>query len=304
MPGYLDLAHRLATRIAEGDPPAGEALPGVRALARTEGTGTSTAARALEHLGRAGVLDTRPRRLARVPVDGALRARAYLAPATPLRIAGSDDPALTVLAEACGGRVQRLAPTGSTAGLVALREGRADAAVLHLWHASGVWNDAYARLALGDQPALLVHLWEREQGILLPPGNPDRIAAIADLRGRVVARRQPGAGTRALEAHLLRLAGLPADALSGPELPGHLEIAIAVASGLADAGLGIRAATADLELDFVSLGYEPFDLAIAAAERGRLAPLLSALADPELRARLEGLGGYDLARSGEERAAG
>jgi molybdate-binding protein len=302
MAGYLDVAHRLAVRIAEGDPPAGAALPGVRALAAAEGTSASTAARAVEHLARAGVLDTGPRRLARVRPDGAARARAIVSPARPLTLAGSDDPALTVLTQACGGAVQRLPPTGSTAGLVALRDGHADAAVLHLWHAAGGWNAPYAHLALAGRPGLLVHLWQREQGVLLPPGGAADVRAIADLRGRVVARRGAGAGTRALEARLLRDAGLPADALSGPELPGHLEIGIAVASGLADAGLGVRAAAAELGLDFVPLEREPFDLAVAATDRARLDPILAALADPAVRGAIEALGGYDLAGSGEERA--
>jgi putative molybdopterin biosynthesis protein len=299
--GYLDIAHRLAVRVAAGDPPPGEALPGVRSLAVSERAGASTVARALERLAHAGVVETAPRRRARVRPDGAERARALLQPSRPLRLAGSDDPALTLLAAACDDALELLAPAGSAGGLIALRDGRADAAVLHLWHAGGEWNAPYARMAFRGRPGLLVHLWSREQGLLLPPGNPAACAAVGDLRGLVVARRPAGAGTRALEARLLREAGLPADALRGPELGSHLEVAIAVASGVADAGMGVRAAAVALGLDFVALAREPFELALPRADRDRLAPVRQALAAVELRAAIGALGGYDLEGSGTER---
>jgi molybdate-binding protein len=301
--GYLDIAHRIAALIADGDPPPGRALPGVRALALRVGASPSTVARALDHLAQAQVVETAPRRLARVRPDGADRARALLAPAQPLRIAGSDDPALAVLANACARAVELLAPVGSSGGIVALRDGRADAAVLHLWHEAGEWNAPYARAALDGRPGLLVHLWTREQGLLLPPRNPHGIAGLGDLGARVVARRPAGTGTRALEARLLRDAGLPADSLRGPELGSHLEVAMAVASGLTDAGLGLHAAARALGLDFVALAHEPFELAIAAADRHRLAAVHGALLDPSLRRAIDELGGYDLRRSGEERSS-
>jgi putative molybdopterin biosynthesis protein len=71
---------------------------------------------------------------------------------------------------------------------------------------------------------------------------------------------------------------------------------------VADAGLGVRAAAAQLALDFVPLAREPFDLALAAADRARLDPVQAALADPAVRGAIEQLGGYDLAASGEVRA--
>jgi len=302
VPGYLDIAHRLAVRIAAGEPPAGEALPGVRTLAATEGAGPTTVARALEHLAHAGILETAPRRVARVQADGARRARALITPSQPLRVAGSDDPALGLLAAASGDAIELLPPVGSSAGLVALRDGRADAAVLHLWHTGGTWNAPYARMALGPRPGLLLHLWTREQGLLLPPGNPAGVRTVADLTNVIVARRPPGTGTRALEARLLRDAGRSADAVRGPELGSHLEVAIAVASGLAEAGLGVRAAAGALELDFLPLAHEPFELALPASAHDRLAPVRRALEEPALREAVVALGGYDLAGSGEVRA--
>jgi molybdate-binding protein len=51
--------------------------------------------------------------------------------------------------------------------------------------------------------------------------------------------------------------------VAGPELHSHLlEIALAVASGIADVGLGLRAAANDLDLNFITLAWEPYDIVL------------------------------------------
>lgn len=86
--------------------------------------------------------------------------------------------------------------------------------------------------------------------------------------------------------------------MRGPELASHLDVAFAVASGAAETGVAVRAAASLLGLDFVSLAWEPFDLALPASRLGSAAPLLDALADPATLARIEALGGYDLEDTG------
>ena len=129
----------------------------------------------------------------------------------------------------------------------------------------------------------------------MPPGNPAGVTTVADLLGPTVALRAAGTGTRVLIERLLRDAGRDPTALRGPEAPTHLEAALAVASGVADAAVGLRAAAATLELDFVPLAWEPYELALPEASLDAAGDLLSALpAAPDLP-------GFDRTESGSVR---
>ncbi len=156
------------------------------------------------------------------------------------RLAGSDDPALQLLLGRVGPAVVPVGTRGSFHGLRALARGDADGAAIHLRH----YNAPYARALLRDQRPHLLHLWRREQGLIVPAGNPHHITGSADLVGRLVARREPGAGTRVLLDQLLIATGTSPHTIHGPQLGSHLEIALAVASGIADAALGLRASAA------------------------------------------------------------
>jgi molybdate-binding protein len=187
---------------------------------------------------------------------------------------------------------------GSFQGLTALWRGSADGAAIHLLHHSGTYNAPYASALLrGRQPAL-IHLWRREQGLLVAPGNPHCITAVSDLRGARVAKREFGAGTRVLLDRLLIDAGIPPDSVPGPESASHLEVGLAVASGIVDAGVGVRAATA-LDLEFIHLVWEQYDIALPGDALGAAAPLIGALRTPAVRRTITNLGGYDTRRAGE-----
>jgi molybdate-binding protein len=86
--------------------------------------------------------------------------------------------------------------------------------------------------------------------------------------------------------------------VTGPEFDSHLEVALAVAVGAMDAGLAVRAAAADLDLDFLPVGWEGYDLVLPAEALDAAAPLLGAVHDPDVRAAITALGGYDLDRAG------
>ena len=132
----------------------------------------------------------------RVGAGGAARAARWPGDLAALRLAGSDDPALDVLVRAAGESASVVpGPRGSVNGIVQLARGAADAAALHLLDAaSGRWNDALARGALGGEPMVLVHLWKRDQGLVLAPGNPLGIRGVGDLDGRRIAWRLAGHG--------------------------------------------------------------------------------------------------------------
>ena len=296
---YLELSTKLAARIADGDLPPGAPLPSVRDLAASERTTPTTVSRAYRELAEAGVILVEPRRAGWVAPHGTLAAQALLRGSDPFRLAGSDDPALSLLIAGASGAVTPVGESGSYRGLVALWAGRADGAALHLRHRSGEYNVPFTRGVLAGREPVLVHLWRREQGLLVPSGNPRGVERIEDLAGVRVARRPAGTGTRTLLDRRLLETGIDPEALAGPTVDLHLDVALAVATGEADTGLGLRSAATALELDFVPLAWEPFQVATTRAQAGGVQPLLDRLSGPEVTRRIAALGGYDLDGAGE-----
>lgn len=304
MTRYREICADLAGRIGAGELSPGDELPAIRELARQWRTTPSTVSRAQRDLAEAGIIELADRRRARVAVDAALAVRRFLHDGSVFTLAGSDDPALDALARALPGSLRIVTGAGSVVGLGAVRTGHADGAAIHLLHHTGVYNAPFARGLLRGLDPHLVHLWRREQGLIVQPGNPTGIAGIADLLSRRVATRAPGTGTRVLLDRLLRAEGADPDAVRGPQLGTHLEVALAVATGAVDAGVGVRSAAADLDLEFLHLTWEDYDIALPGAALGPAAPLVTALRTAALRRVVAAVGGYDTARSGEVTALG
>jgi excisionase family DNA binding protein len=224
-------------------------------------------------------------------------------PDPPPILAGSHDPLLdwAVRQSGCG---LALRSGGSLEGLAAVAAGEALAVATHLLDPdSGDFNEPAAREVLAGRGVVGITWAWREQGLILPPGNPRKLAGVADLAGGVlVAGRQPRAGSHVLLLHLLTEAGLrleqvaflPAPALSEDE------VAAAVAEGRADAGFGIRAEAAARGLDFVPLVRERFDLVMARRHYFGTAmqALLGFARGPAFAARAARMGGYDVAANG------
>jgi molybdate-binding protein len=300
-----NLAQTLASEIADGRRPPGSALPSTRALAAELGCAPGTVARAYGELRRAGLIAARDRARARVANGGSPLARWWLAGGPRLRLAGSDDPALDALVRAAGETVEVVSgPRGSVHGLEAMARGQADAAVLHLLHAeSGRYNDPYVRHLLPGEAVVLVHLWQREVGLVVPRGNPLGVRGVAELAGRRVAWRARGSGSRLLLERLLAEASVDAASERGEPADSHFAVAAAVAAGAADAGLAVRAVARACDLDFVAVTVEPFELAVRGDALDNAAGLLARLHDEAFAAQLAALGGYDLTQTGAQRRA-
>jgi molybdate-binding protein len=297
------VAAKLAARVVAGSLAPGDPVPSVRALAEELGCAAGTAARAHALLREAGVIEGRPRSTAFVTEDALARALALRSATGAVRLAGSDDPGLDYLVRAVGPTIQRSTNgAGSVAGLAQLARGSVDAAAVHLRdERTGAANDPFVRRVLGGEAATVVHLWRRQQGIVVPSGNPLGIDGVEDLAGRTLAWRSPGTGSRLLLDRLLRVAGVEPGA--GAEFGSHLGVAVAVATGAADAGLAVRASAEAIGAAFVPVEWEDFELAVAPESLELLLPVLDVLASTAVQDRLTGLGGYDLARSGEVRVA-
>ncbi len=216
---------------------------------------------------------------------------------------GSHDMTLDLLAQFLAEHDRRLASAnvGSQGGLVALRRGEAHMAGSHLLDPNdGSYNISYIRQYMPNIPVKVVALVGRDQGLIVKQGNPKGVKSLEDLSRREVqfVNRQRGAGTRVLLDYHLNLKGMSAESISGytQEEYTHLGVAAAVASGRADCGLGIAAAAQALDLDFVPLFQERYDLVIPKgfAESELLAPLFDLLTDPVFRNSVSKLTGYDV----------
>ncbi|MEP0805004.1 MAG: molybdopterin biosynthesis protein [Chloroflexota bacterium] len=220
---------------------------------------------------------------------------------------GSHDLTLDLMAQFLAEHDRRLASAnvGSQGGLVALRRGEAHFAGSHLLNPeTGEYNISYIRQYMPGIPVKLVALVGREQGLLVKRGNPKGIKSLEDLTrpGVRFVNRQRGAGTRVLLDYHLNLMTIHQSSIEGyqQEEYTHLGVAAAVASGRADCGLGIAAAAQALDLDFVPLFQERYDLVIPKqfAEDDLLAPLFGLLADSAFRKAVSQLPGYDVSVMG------
>jgi putative molybdopterin biosynthesis protein len=222
---------------------------------------------------------------------------------------GSHDLTLDLLTEELGrrypGRGLSSANVGSLGGLLALQRGEAHLAGSHLLdEKSGEYNLADIKRLLPGMRTALLGFVEREQGLIVPKGNPKRLTSLMDLtRPDVIfINRQRGAGTRVLLDYRLRQLGIDPSTIQGYERQEftHLAVAAAVASGAADAGMGILAAARALNLDFIPLDVERYDLVIPWQyyEAPVLAPLLEVIRDPAFGQRVITLGGYRIPNMG------
>ncbi len=237
---------------------------------------------------------------------------------------GSHDMTLDLLAQFLAGRGRRLASAnvGSQGGLVALQRGEAHLAGSHLLDPeTGEYNLTYIRQYLSTVPVMLYGFVGRQQGLMVRKGNPLGIRGLEDLAGsQAVAEhdrrtgsersrrvrfvnRQRGAGTRVLLDYHLILMGISSDAIEGydQEEYTHLGVAAAVASGRSDCGLGIPAAAQALDLDFIPLFQERYDLVIPKVhvESRLLAPLFDVVNSQEFKTAVAAMPGYDVSPMGK-----
>ncbi|MDA8431476.1 MAG: molybdopterin biosynthesis protein, partial [Nitrospiraceae bacterium] len=224
---------------------------------------------------------------------------------------GSHDNALDLLANVLKknnpGYSLSSAHVGSMGGLVALKKGEAHIAGTHLLdEETGEYNVPYIRRLLGGRKIVLINLVYRQQGLLVPKGNPKKIRGFEDLTRRDVSfiNRQSGAGTRLLTDKYLKERGIDHRAVNGYEREEytHMGVASAVLTGIADTGMAILASAKALDLDFIPLAKERYDLAVP-AEYLSMPPVLALLriiaGDREFRSGVEALGGYDTSDMGK-----
>jgi putative molybdopterin biosynthesis protein len=222
---------------------------------------------------------------------------------------GSHDLTLDLLASLVArdrpGMSLSSANVGSLGGLIALQRGEAHLAGSHLLdEQTGEYNLSYVQRHLAGRRVVIMNLVYREQGLIVPPGNPKNVRGLDDLLRSDVqfVNRQKGAGTRVLLDYKLQQMSCEPAQVQGYEREEytHLAVAAAIMGGAADVGLGILAAARALQLDFVPLLKERYDLVLPREhyESDLLAPLLAIIRGEEFRDQVNALGGYDVSDMG------
>jgi molybdate-binding protein/DNA-binding XRE family transcriptional regulator len=189
---------------------------------------------------------------------------------------------------------------GSKAALEGLSQGYAHVAGVHLMDMqTGRYNEAWVR-RLVPFPCTRVRFARWEQCLVLEAGNPLAVEGVQDLaqRGARFVNREVGSGSRALIDMRLESAGVSGDMIQGysdTSASGHFAVAEAVAAGLADAGVAVRAAVLAYGLTGLLLAEEMYELVIPDhfLEHPPVQELLTLLRTRGLRAQVEALGGYD-----------
>jgi putative molybdopterin biosynthesis protein len=225
-------------------------------------------------------------------------------------IVGSHDNTLDILADQIKATHSQLtissSHVGSMGGLMAIKRGVCHLSGAHLLDTrDGTYNLSYVEKYLSGLEVKLVNLVFREQGLIIRRGNPKGIQGIKDLVRPDVAfiNRQAGSGTRILLDYQLKQFGIDPAAISGyhHEEFTHMAVAVAVLSGTVDAGLGIYAAAKALDLDFIPVVTEQYDLIIPVVhfESENIQLLLQIINSREFKRRVEALGGYGTEKTGE-----
>ncbi|MBW2708937.1 MAG: molybdopterin biosynthesis protein [Deltaproteobacteria bacterium] len=225
-------------------------------------------------------------------------------------IIGSHDMAIDVLGDEVrrnrGGVRISSGNVGSLGGLLAIRKGTCHMAGSHLLDTeTGEYNISYIKRYIPNMDVTVFHLVLRDQGLIVNRGNPKHIKGIQDLSQDdvVFVNRQAGSGTRVLFDYKLNQAGLSSDAVKGydHEEFTHMAVAVDILSGAADCGMGIHAAAKALDLDFVPIEQEQYDLIVPTRmlDQPNIQATLNAMRSDNFRKRVVALGGYDPSRSGE-----
>ena len=170
---------------------------------------------------------------------------------------------------------------------------------------SGEYNLSYIEQYLPGVSVTVIALVGRQQGLIVPKGNPKDIRSLSDLIRQDVSfsNRQRGSGTRVLLDYHLSKLNIKPDEIQGysQEEYTHLAVAAAVSSGKVDCGMGIAAAAQALDLDFIPLFEERYDLVIPREYylRPLLEPVFEVLKSTAFRQAVQMLPGYDISPMGK-----
>lgn len=194
---------------------------------------------------------------------------------------------------------------GSLNSLISMYNGECDIVSVHLFDGdTGEYNLPYVKRILVGQPFILINLVCRTAGIYVQPGNPLQMESWADLSNPniTLVNREKGSGARVLLDEQLRINKIHPPSIKGyyEELTSHLSVASAVASGHADVGIGIENIARMVNVDFIPLVEEHYDLVVLKTKENLkfVNMIKDSINSPEFKAQLMQLNGYNLQFTG------
>jgi len=200
-----------------------------------------------------------------------------------------------------------VANVGSTGGLIALEREMAHAAGIHLFDPeSGLYNIPFLEKYLPGKRLVVIHLFKREQGLIVRQKNLLKIEGIRDLSRQEIhfVNRQKGSGTRILLDFELQQNRISPSDIHGyhHEVDTHMAVAMEVLRGKADCGLGVYSVAKSLGLGFIPVKDESYDLVVLKKNIGlpQVKSLFRVIRSEEFSETLKEVGGYDLKDIGKQ----
>lgn len=227
-----------------------------------------------------------------------------------LQFVGSHDPVIELLCDFLHYSSSPITLStnfkGSMEGLIALYQRKADFTGIHLWdEKTKDYNLPFIKYLLPNESLTVVNLVQRVQGWIVTEGNPLQLKSWEDITNKDIRfiNRQKGSGTRLRLDQYLMEQGIPPIQIQGydKEETTHLGVAIKIARGEGNAGIGIQAAAQKMGLDFVSLFTERYDLVILREKENKAewAKLMEILQSPAFHKAIEQNAGYDASLTGQ-----
>ncbi|WP_093369161.1 molybdopterin biosynthesis protein [Tindallia magadiensis] len=223
---------------------------------------------------------------------------------------GSHDLVMDLLANELQKKNDNLALSsahvGSMGGIIAMKQKECHLAPIHLLdEISGEYNIDYVRKYFANEQMSMIKLVKRSQGLMVQKGNPKEITSLEDLNRKDISmiNRQKGAGTRILLDYMLKTKKMDPNLLQGyqREMTTHMAVAVAIKNNTADCGLGVESAAKAMELDFIPIAWEEYDLLTPKymLETKEVKKLLEVVRSDSFVKQIMSLGGYDCSQIGK-----
>ncbi|CAG9613857.1 hypothetical protein BACCIP111899_03077 [Bacillus rhizoplanae] len=195
---------------------------------------------------------------------------------------------------------------GSLTSLIQMYQGKGDIVSLHLFDGdTGEYNIPYVKRILVGKPCIVINLLSRTSGFYVQKGNPKRIKTLHDLCDASIqfVNRERGSGIRVLVDEQLRINGISKKSIVGYdwEESNHIGVASQVANRKADVGIGAEKVAQIVNIDFVPLIQERYDLVILKTEENTalIETVKEVLQSHEFQNELRAIGGYDISKTGK-----
>ncbi|OXS68695.1 hypothetical protein B1B04_19710 [Lysinibacillus sp. KCTC 33748] len=194
---------------------------------------------------------------------------------------------------------------GSFNGIMGLYNGESDIASLHLYDGdTGDYNTPYLKKIFVSHSYILINLISRQAGFYVKKGNPMQIQSMDDFKTKTLKlmNREKGSGARTFLDEQLRIHHISPSSIEGynEEEMSHIDVASAVANGNADIGIGIEKISKLIDVDFIPLVRERYDIVLLKTPENQqlLETVKEILNSPDFQAEVVALGDYDVSQMG------